>query len=168
MARLGWQAALCALSLAAAAQHTAHAQAQSGYDRVGMRVIQRLPEFKIRIGNQLIRPRRVEIYRVVEDHGRELMISVNAKGLKGLVETDQVIAVEQCLDFCDRYISKIPDDSWGYYLRAIIWHREKKDLDNATKDFNAALSRTSVSPRFRKTRCVALRPRCGVGREERV
>jgi hypothetical protein len=62
-------------------------------------VIQKLPEFRFRVGNQLIRPRRVEIYRVVEDHGRELMISVDAKGLKGLVESDQVIAVEHALDF---------------------------------------------------------------------
>ena len=131
-----------------------------GPERIGMRVIQKLPGFKFRIGNQLIRPRRVEIYRVVEDHGRELMIPVDAKGLKGLVESDQVIAVEHALDFCDRYIEKIPDDSWGYYLRANIWHLEKKDLEKAAKDFNAAISRTSESPRFRKTRAVML---CGRG-----
>jgi tetratricopeptide (TPR) repeat protein len=159
-ARLGWLVGFCALGQPALGQQAVDPQTPSGHDRVGMRVIQKLPEFRFRVGNQLIRPRRVEIYRVVEDHGRELMISVDAKGLKGLVESDQVIAVEHALDFCNRYIEKIPDDSWGYYLRANIWHLEKKDLEKAAKDFNAAISRTSESPRFRKTRAVML---CGRG-----
>ena len=132
-----------------------------------MRVIQRLPGCKLRVGTQLIRPRRVEIYRVVEDHGRELMISVDAKGLKGLVESDQVMPIEQALDFCGRYIEKIPDDSWGYYLRAIVWHREKHDLEKAVKDFNAAINRTSESPRYRKTRAVMLCGRGGVWTEKK-
>ena len=106
-------------------QEAVDPQSPSGSDRVGMRVIQKLPGFKLRVGNQLFRPRRVEIYRVVEDHGRELMISVDAKGLKGLVESDQVVPIEHALDFCGRYIEKIPDDSWGYYLRDYLASRKE-------------------------------------------
>jgi len=160
MGRLGLLMAFCALGLPGLGDHSAHAQPPGGRDRVGMRVIQKLPGLKLRVGNQFISPLRVEIYRVVEDHGRELMISVDDRGLKGLVEADQVVSVEQSLDFCGRYIAKIPNDPWGYYLRAIVWHREKKDLDKAIKDFNEAINRTSVSPRFRRQRAVML---CGRG-----
>ncbi len=158
--RFGWLVTFCALGALALGLDSARGQTPAGHDRVGLRVIQKLPGLKLRVGNQFISPLRVEIYRVVEDHGRELMISVDDRGLKGMVESDEVVSVEHSLDFCARYISKIPDDPWGYYLRAIVWHREKRDLDRALKDFNEAINRTSVSPRFRKQRAVML---CGRG-----
>jgi tetratricopeptide (TPR) repeat protein len=159
-ARFTWQACCCALGLTVLGQAGAGAWGSSGHDRVGTRVIQRLPHLKLRVGKQLINPLRIEIYRVVEDQGRDLMLAVDARGLKGLVESNEVVPLDQSLDYCARYIAKIPDDPWGYYLRAIIWHREKNDLEKAFRDFNLAINRTSESPRFRKTRAAMF---CGRG-----
>ncbi len=122
-ARLGWLVGFCALGQPALGQQAVDPQTPSGHDRVGMRVIQKLPEFRFRVGNQLIRPRRVEIYRVSKSRttADELMISRRRpKGCVRLVESDQGTAVEQSPRFLQRVTSlgRSRTTSWGYYLRA--------------------------------------------------
>ncbi len=107
--------------------------------RVGKRVVQKFPGFKLRVGGQSIVPVRIEIYNIVEDHGRELMLSTEGRGLRGLAAADQVVEVDRAFDFCTYYASGLPNDPWGPFLRAILWQKEKKDLDRALHDFDVAV-----------------------------
>jgi hypothetical protein len=101
------------------------AQEPAGPGRVGKRVVQKFPSFKLRVGGQSIVPVRIEIYIIVEDHGRELMLSAEGRGLRGLAAADQVVEVDRAFDFCTYYVSGLPNDPWGPFLRAILWQKEK-------------------------------------------
>ncbi len=119
---------------------------------IGKRVVQKFPGFKLHVGGQAIVPGRIEIYTIVENHGHELMLSAEGRGLRGLAPIDQVVEVERAFDFCATYMAGLPDDPWGPFLRAILWQKQKKDLDRALHDFELAvrLSRKrTTSPRLR-------------------
>jgi tetratricopeptide (TPR) repeat protein len=128
--------------------------------RIGSRVVQKFPGFELRVGGQAIVPASIDIYNVVEDHGRELMLSAEGRGLKGLVAADQVVDVDRALDFCAHYMSGLPNDAWGPYLRAIVWQKEKKDLERALHEFEVAIRLSRIYPTDSRLRSAIV---CGRG-----
>jgi tetratricopeptide (TPR) repeat protein len=123
------------LPLAAVLPLPLHAQADSGW--IGKRVVQKHRGFQLRIENQVIEPKGLATYRVEQVNGPWLWL--RAKELSGWAPADQVVPIEQAIEFFTDYIRANPGDPHGYTLRATIWWREKKELDIALADCNEAI-----------------------------
>jgi tetratricopeptide (TPR) repeat protein len=125
------------IALVLAAPPALHAQAGDGW--VGKRVIQRYGGFRLRIENQVIDPKAIEIYRVEQVNGPWLWLKAEGQGTSGWAPADQVIPVDQAIAFFTDSIRANPGDSRGYMMRAVIWLRERKELDIALGDLNEAI-----------------------------
>jgi tetratricopeptide (TPR) repeat protein len=115
---------------------TLHAQAGNGW--IGKRVVQKYPGFQLRIENQVIDPKnRLETYTVEQVNGPWLWL--HTYELNGWAPADQVVPVEQAIDFFTDSIRANPGDPQVYMMRGVIWWRERKELDIALGDFNEAI-----------------------------
>jgi tetratricopeptide (TPR) repeat protein len=132
-------AALLAVGLALVPVTPPALHAQAGNEWVGKRVVQRYRGFQLRIENQVIDPKVIETYRVEQVNGPWLWLKAEGKGLSGWALADHVVLVEQAIAFFTDYIRANPGDSHGYRMRAIIWRKEKKELDIAIGDCNEAI-----------------------------
>jgi tetratricopeptide (TPR) repeat protein len=112
-------------------------QAPVGNDWIGKRVVQKYAGFRLQIENQVIEPKAINTYRVEQVNGPWLWLY--ATQTNGWALADQVVPVEQAIEFFTQYIRANPGDAHGYVMRAIIWHREKKELDIALGDYNEAI-----------------------------
>ena len=113
-------------------------QAQANNGWVGKRVVPRYRGFQLRVENQVIDTKTwIGIYRVEQVNGPWLW--VHATGLSGWAPADQVVPVEQAIEFFTDYIRANPGDAFGYTMRAIIWREERKELDIAIGDYNEAI-----------------------------
>ena len=100
--------------------------------------MQKYRVFQLRIGDQVIDPKtRLETYRVERVDGPRLWL--HAVELNGWVATDQVVPIEQAIEFFTKYIQAHPADSYGFSMRSKIWNEEKKELDLALGDVNEAI-----------------------------
>jgi tetratricopeptide (TPR) repeat protein len=113
------------------------AQQAVGNDWIGKRVVPKYRGFTLKIENQVIDPRTIETYRVEQVNGPWLWLY--ARQLNGWALTDQVVPVEQAIEFFTDYIRANLGDAHGYTMRARIWHVEKKELDIALGDCNEAI-----------------------------
>ena len=130
---------LAAVAIALVLGNPPALNAQAGNGWIGKRVVQRYSGFRLRIENQVIDPKSIETYRVEQVNGPWLWIRVEGKGLSGWVLADQVVPVEQAIEFFTDYIRTNPGDAYGYTVRARVWLHEKKELDIALGDFNEAI-----------------------------
>jgi tetratricopeptide (TPR) repeat protein len=119
-----------------------HAQFDNG--SVGGRVVQKSADFRLKNENRVIDLKgRLEIYRVEKLNGPALRLY--ASGLFGWAPSDQVVPVEQAIEFFTEYIRAHPDDYFGYTMRALIRQQEKHELDLALRDYNKALRLNPMS-----------------------
>jgi tetratricopeptide (TPR) repeat protein len=128
---------ITALGLMAFAPRDSLAQQPVGNDLTGKRVVPKYRGFTIKIENQVIYPRTIETYRVEQVNGPWLWLY--AAGLNGWALADQVVPVEQAIEFFTDYIRSNPGDAHGYTMRAKIWREERKELDIALGDYNEAI-----------------------------
>jgi lipoprotein NlpI len=114
---------------------------QPDHEWIGKRVMPRSPIFLLRIENQVlpILPRTFDIYRVEQVNGPWLRLRAEREGSSGWALSEQVVPVNQAIEFFTDYIRAKPDDSYGYAIRAIIRERERKELDLALGDYNEAI-----------------------------
>jgi tetratricopeptide (TPR) repeat protein len=114
------------------------AQADNGW--VGKRVVQKFDNFTLRIGNQVVdrSGETIEFYRVEETNGPRLRLKVEGKGLNGWATVNDVVPVEQGIEFFTNQVRANPRDAHSYVMRAMLW-RDKKELDNALCDYNEAI-----------------------------
>jgi Tfp pilus assembly protein PilF len=124
-----------AISIGFSTSKTLHAQVDGSW--VGKRVVQKYAGFRLKIENQVIDPKRLETYRVEQVNGPWLWL--HAKELNGWGPADQVVPVEQAIEFFTNYIRSSPGDVHGYTMRAKILVEEKKELDIALGDYNEAI-----------------------------
>ena len=80
----------------------------------------------------------IHIYRVKEVNGNELYLAVENTGVAGWTTTDQIVPVEQAVDFFTECIRARPRDPYGFSMRAMIWEGEK-EFDLAMDDYNKAV-----------------------------
>jgi Tfp pilus assembly protein PilF len=113
------------------------AQQPVGNDWIGKRVVPKYRGFMLKIENQLIDPKTIEFYRVEQVNGPWLWLY--ATQLNGWALADQVVPVEQAIEFFTEYIRSNPGDAHGYTTRAKIWREERKELDIALGDYNEAI-----------------------------
>ncbi len=123
--------------LVAATRPVAHAQ--PGDNWFGKRVMERSPDFQLEIENRLVHPRIFDIYRVEKVDGPRLRLRAEREGLSGWALSEHVVPIPQAIAYFTEYIKANPDDPFGYTMRAIIWEREKKELDRAIGDYNEVI-----------------------------
>jgi hypothetical protein len=111
------------IALVLASPPALHAQAGDGW--VGKRVVERYPVFRLRIENQVIDPKRIEIYRVEQVNGPRLWLRAEGKGTSGWAPADQVVPVEQAIAFFTEYVRANPGDSHGYAMHRIYPPRRR-------------------------------------------
>ena len=128
---------IVALGLMAFAAGDSLAQQPVGNDWIGKRVVPKYRGFRLKIENQVIDPRTIETYRVEQVNGPSLRLY--ATQLNGWSPADQVVPVEQAIEFFTDYIRSNPGDAHGYIMRAMVWRTEKKEFDIALGDCNEAI-----------------------------
>jgi tetratricopeptide (TPR) repeat protein len=130
-----------------------HAQAGDGW--VGKRVVERYRGFRLRLEDQVIDPKMINIYRVERVNGAWLWLKAEGVSLSGWAPADQVIPVEQAIEFFTDHIRANPGDPHGYTMRAIIQREEKKEHDIALGDLNEAIRVAPTSAASYNNRGVA-------------
>jgi tetratricopeptide (TPR) repeat protein len=111
---------------------------QTGDTWVGKRVVQKHTDLRLRIERRVVNTKkRLETYLVEQVNGPWLWL--HARELSGWVPADEVVPVEQAIDFFTEYVRTNPADGFGYAMRAKIWREEKKDVDRALADCNEAI-----------------------------
>jgi tetratricopeptide (TPR) repeat protein len=108
-----------------------------GNDWIGKRVVQKYSDFVLKNDDHLIGPKSIAIYRVEQVNGPSLRLL--SPQLSGCAPADQVVLVEQAIEFFTNSIRLDPGDAFLYTTRSIIWLREKKDLHDALADLNEAI-----------------------------
>jgi tetratricopeptide (TPR) repeat protein len=143
--RMGWDRILATaitlgsfgLAFILAVPVAVHAQADP--DLLGKRVVPKYRGFQLRIENRFIYPSARALYRVEQVDGHRLRLREDGRSLNGWTMADQVVPVEEAIDFFTDYIRANPKDPHGYIMRAIIWQEEEKELDIALRDYNEAI-----------------------------
>ena len=126
------------MGLTAAAPASSLARQPAAGDWVGKRVVQKYANFQLKSEDQIVDPkRRMDTYIVEQANGSRLLL--HAGELRGWVEIDQVVPVEQAMEFFTNYIRSKPTDTHGFSMRAKIWNEEKQELDLALSDINEAV-----------------------------
>ncbi len=129
---------IVATGMTALAPADSEAQQPVGNDWIGKRVVPKYQDFRLKIENQVIDlKRRIETYRVEQVNGPWLRLYANQ--LNGWATADQVVPVEQAIEFFTNYIRSNPDDAHGYSMRGFIWRKERRALDIALRDYNEAI-----------------------------
>ena len=106
---------------------------------IGKRVVQKHADFRLKIENQVIDPKAIEIYRVIQVNGPWLWLKAQRKGLSGWAVANQVVPVDLAVAFFTDHIRSKPGDAHGYTMRAMVWHMEQHKLDVALRDYNEAI-----------------------------
>ena len=128
---------IVAWGLVAFAPGDSPAEPPVGNDWIGKRVVPKYRGFTLKIENQVIDPKIFATYRVEQVNGPRLWLY--ATQCNGWALADQVVPVEQAIEFFTDYIRSSPGDTHGYIMRAMIWHVEEKELDIALGDYNEAI-----------------------------
>ncbi len=126
---------LAALFLAAPAASWAQAPADGGW--VGKRVVQKNADFRLRVENRAIDPKIIATYRVEQVNGGWLWLY--APGRSGWATADEVVPVEEAINYFTEVIRANPGAAHGYTMRAMIWQDERKEKEIALGDYNEAI-----------------------------
>jgi tetratricopeptide (TPR) repeat protein len=110
--------------------------AQDARSWIGTRVVQKRSDFTLKIGNQVIDTKKIDIYRVERVNGSWLWL--HAPGISGWAKMSDVVPYDQAIDYFTGVIQGNPRDGYAYTMRAIIW-RDKNELDIALGDYNEAI-----------------------------
>jgi hypothetical protein len=129
---------IVALGLIASESSSILAQQPANGGWVGKQVVQKYRGFQLRVKDQVVdRHRRLETYGVEQVNGPWLWL--HAPGLSGWAPADQVVPVEQAVQFFTDYIQSNPADAHGYTMRAKLLLEQNRDLDIALRDSNQAI-----------------------------
>ncbi len=80
----------------------------------------------------------VRIYVVEQVEGGALLLKAERRGLRGWTAADQVVAVEEAVDFFTMGIRGDPKDAFPFLMRGLLW-TDKKEVDNAIADYTTAI-----------------------------
>ncbi len=127
----------------------AFAQQSIATPQAGQRVVPRSDGFVLRIGNQVVAESDEEarFYRVEAASGSWLWLKGEPEGCTGWAVSDQVISVDQAMDYFTDRIRSSPGDAFPFAMRALLW-QDKKELDMALGDLNDAIRLDSTNRRF--------------------
>jgi tetratricopeptide (TPR) repeat protein len=117
----------------------AGAAGQPARDMIGERVVQKSSELTFRVGEtRFSASENVRVYRVVRAEGPWLWLKSEYGSVQGWASADDVIPVDEAVDFFTALIAKDPRDAFPYAARARIRQdRGKNDL--ALDDYTKAI-----------------------------
>jgi tetratricopeptide (TPR) repeat protein len=110
---------------------------------IGKRVVQKSygDEFRLRIGRKIVdRNSSFSFYRVLDATGPWLWLKPEREGPSGWVKADEIVAVEQAIDFFTEQIDHDPAPAFAFVMRA----RLRLDIEEwkpALSDYNEAIRR---------------------------
>ncbi len=106
---------------------------------IGKWVVQKNADFKLRAGNQLVEPKgRFYSYRVELMKDDSVELKADEGRLRGWAAADQVIPIEQGINYYTEQIRSNSNDAFSYAMRGIL-RRMKGELDIALADLNEAI-----------------------------
>lgn len=135
--RLALLLALCGSMLLV--PRTAVSQESPHKNMVGRRVVQRSNDFTLRIENQVVdRHRVIHLYRVEQVNGPWLWVRSEGNGFSGWARAEDVIPVDEGVDFFSERLRENPQDAFAYVMRAMLW-QDRNNVDRALQDYDAVL-----------------------------
>jgi tetratricopeptide (TPR) repeat protein len=114
-------------------------RAQPDDEWLSKRVVQKYANFQLQGQRQAANPGAFWIYRVEQVDGPRLRLRCEETGLSGWASADQVVPVEQAIDFFTAHIKANPADRYGYHLRASLRMRENREIDLALADLDQVI-----------------------------
>ncbi len=106
---------------------------------VGRRVVQRFNDLTLRIEDRVIdRKRVIHFYRVEQTNGPWLWIRAEGNGFSGWATADELVPVEEGIDFFTNQIRQNPGDVFSFMMRGTLWE-DKKERQKALSDFGEAI-----------------------------
>jgi tetratricopeptide (TPR) repeat protein len=103
---------------------------------LGKRVVQKFNNFPLRIDDEAVlrSGTEIHIYRVERSEGEKLWLESERDGPDGWTTPDQLVRIDDALDYFADRIRAHPDDVFFYAVRAALW-LDRKDLDHALADW---------------------------------
>ena len=153
---LGQTIVLVAVGLAVSFPVRSHAQADEGQPPkrsvlgqdqlqaaakntwLGKTVIQKYPHINIERGDKVSSPYVIELYVVKEVFKYRLLLRIVGRGDEFWVRADDVVSLDESIDFFTTLIDVRPNDWWGYHMRSACWELQHK-LVSALNDINKGI-----------------------------
>ena len=107
---------------------------------IGKRVVQKYRDFSLTVNGEPVERNRfvIDIYRVERTDDSLLWLKAETLGSSGWAKPQDVVPLDQALDFFTGQIEAKPVDPFFYTARALIW-RQSSDFDKALRDYDQAI-----------------------------
>ncbi len=128
-----------ALIVALASSHTPIlGQAEPGW--IGKRVVPKISNFTLLVNGEAVEQtgKGIGFYRVEQVDGPSLWLKGDSQGSSGWAKADDVVLVEQAVDFFTRQIRARPDDPFFRAARALLCS-ERNAFETALRDYDDAI-----------------------------
>jgi hypothetical protein len=114
---------------------------------LGTRVVQKYDNFPLRVDDKpVVRSGTLTpIYCVKRTDGNRFWLEAEDFGVKGWCSRDQVVPVEQAIQFFTEAVRTQPDDTFPYIMRSLIWS-DRRDYTHALADLDEPIRRRQDSP----------------------
>jgi tetratricopeptide (TPR) repeat protein len=107
---------------------------------VGARAVQKVGEFELCFDDRLVELKKsINVYCVERIEGDLLFLKAEGKPVCGWAGIDQVVPIEQALEFFDIQARARPLDPFPRMMIAKV-RRDRKEYDKAIADFNEAIN----------------------------
>ena len=107
---------------------------------IGKRVVQKYRDFSLTVNGEPVERNRfvIDIYQVERTDESLLWLKAETLGSSGWAKPQDVVPLDQALDFFTRQIEAKPVAPFFYTARALIW-RQSSDFDKALRDYDQAI-----------------------------
>jgi tetratricopeptide (TPR) repeat protein len=114
------------------------AQAASGW--IGKRVVPKKNNFTLLVNGEPVERggNGIDFYRIEQVDGSSLLLAGDTPGPNGWAPSEDVVLVEQAVDFFGQQIRAHPDDPFFRAARALLW-RDRKAYASALRDYDEAI-----------------------------
>ena len=135
---IGIAAVAIVLAVALAAPPPLHGQDDHGW--VGKRVVQKLSNFTLRQNGEAAprTERLIRVYVVERVFGPTVWLHAEGNGPTGWAPGDQVVPIDQAIEFFTNQVRVNPRDAFSYVMRGRVW-RDRREIDKAMADYTEAI-----------------------------
>ena len=146
---IGITAVAIVLAVALAAPSPLYAQADPSW--VGKRVVQKLSNFTLRQNGEAAPSTEslIRVYVVERVFGPTVWLHAEGNGPTGWAPGDQVVPIDQAIEFFTNQVRVNPRDAFSYVMRGRVW-RDRREIDKAMADYTEAIG---IDPRSRPGPC---------------
>jgi tetratricopeptide (TPR) repeat protein len=118
----------------------APALAQTGPVWIGKQVVQKYRDFSLAVNGEPVERNSlvIDIYQVERTDDSLLWLKAETLGSSGWAKAQDVVPLEQAIDFFTHQIEAKPTDPFLYAVRALIW-RKRNDVAKALRDYDEAI-----------------------------